>query len=1015
MDLSTAKIASIFLSLFLTAITGKAASSPDENISPTPSGNSDTITTQQQLTEPSAEDSTLFLTGEMFDLDETSFAYDGDIHTPSITIKGDSSFTEGVDYTVSGTRNAKDADTYVIEIYGTEANPFSVSKSWTITKREVTVKPTDTSKHIGLNDPILSYSVDGLVEGDSLLGISVTREEGETVGSYPISIHEEGLNPNYRLNSVTGTFRIEDHYFVRGENAVIEDQVLSTCTREGSHDEVYYCLFEACKAECLRIHVTDSALGHDFSEEFTTDVYATCESAGTQSRHCTRCPQRIDNNLIPAKGHSWSEGIVITEPTCTKEGEMLYYCINYPCQEERIEPIEPTGHTFEDHFTVDFPASCTTEGQESRHCMICEGITDARAIPANGHSWDDGYVDKKPTCVSKGIRLFYCTVSSCKGTKEEEIEELGHDFIEIFITDSFPTCTKPGKKSWHCSRCREVDNITEIPARGHKWGEGDTIAFPTCETEGMILYTCTAYGCGATDTTYIPALGHAWDEGIVSQEPTCTQKGALFHLCTRGDCEATLTEGIEPLGHDFGQEFTVDLPATCVRSGKQSQHCSRCNETTNSTFIPALGHSWGKPSTVISATCTTSGIISYSCIHENCQQTRTQTTDKLGHDFSSKYTVDIAATCTKEGKKSKHCTRCSEKIESTSIPATGHHASDTIVTRDVAATCTEQGSITYAIICTECQKELWKSTVATPATGHNWDEGVFVIKPTTENMGKKMYTCKNCQKKEYELVDKIYKEIIMQENENGSIFSVKSDGYCPGSEEPISYTAIQGIPFNFRIEYSEKAKEQGFKDVDWAHVSADSRIYIQTPELCQPGEYSADIYFRSENMKVTQAYPVKFTVNLSQSYIVAIFEDVVSIDNRTNQFLSYQWYHNGEMIEGATKPYYQEMGGLTGNYYVKVNAGTDSEVRTCSRSVWDRIVKGTKSIIISENPIKEGATVTLLNFDDSRHTISVVNQLGSVVITEQFSDNKIDLDTSLLPAGNYVINVDGVSLKVIKK
>ncbi len=1001
--------------MFLTTITGNAASSPEENISPAPSGNSDTTIIQQQLAEPSGEDSTLFLTGEMFDLSETSFAYDGEVHTPSITIKGDVPFTEGVDYTVSGTRSAKDADTYVIEISGTETNPFNVSMSWTITKREVAVKPTDTSKHIGLDDPTLSYTVDGLVEGDSLLGISVTREDGETVGTYPINIHEEGLNPNYQLNITTGTFKIEDHYFVRGENAVIEEQYPSTCTREGSHDEVYYCLFEACKAECLRIHVTDTALGHDFSEEFTTDVYATCESAGTQSRHCTRCTQRIENNLIPAKGHAWSEGIIIKDPTCTEEGEMLYYCINYPCNEERIEAIEPTGHTFEDHFTVDFPASCTTEGQESRHCMICDGITDARAIPANGHSWDDGFVDKKPTCVTKGIKIFQCTINSCKGTKEEEIEELGHDFVEIFITDSFPTCTKPGKMSWHCSRCKEVDNITEIPARGHKWGEGDTIAFPTCETEGMILYTCTAYGCGATDTTYIPSLGHAWDEGIVSQEPTCTQEGALFHLCTREDCEATLTEGIEPLGHDFDQEFTVDLPATCIRSGKQSQHCSRCNETTNSTFIPALGHSWGEPTTVISATCTTSGIISYSCIHDNCQQTRTQVTDKLGHDFSSKYTVDIAATCTKEGKKSKHCTRCSEKIESTSIPATGHMASDTLIDRKIAASCTEPGYTSYVINCLNCHKELWRSSVSTPATGHDWDEGVFVIAPTTENTGKKMYTCHNCNKKEYELVDKLYKDIIMKEYADGSIFYVKSDGYCPGSEDPISYTVLEGIPIDFRVEYSESAHMQGFEDVDWTSVSADSRIYILTPDNCLPGEYHANVYFRNGNMTVTQAYPVKFTVNLSQSYIVAIFEDVVSIDNRTNQFNNYQWYHNGEIIAGATKPYYQEIGGLTGSYFVKVNAGTDSEVRTCSRSVWDKIVKNEKIITVSQNPIKEGTTVTLHNFEESEHTLSVINQLGSIVLTERFSGNKFELNTNPIPAGNYIINVDGVSLKVIKE
>lgn len=1007
----TEKIASIVISLLIIATTAQAVPSSSES---EPSLSQDTsISTQENPT--SSNESTALITEDMVSLSDSSYIYNGEIQSPSILIGEEGEYTEGVDYTVQGVRSAKNAGVYAIEIAGTEANPFSITKNWTIEKREVTVTPVDTSKHIGMEDPSLSYTLEGLIEGDSVPGLSATRTEGESVGTYTIRIQDDSTHQNYLLDLKQGTFTIEDHFYRKGENAVMENIIPSRCDRDGSHDEVYYCLFDSCGAECLRIHIADTALGHDFSEEFTIDYYASCERAGSQSRHCTRCNQKIENTIIPATGHRWSDSYVEQEPTCTEPGEMIYYCLNYPCQAIKTEEIDPTGHTFEETYTLDTAATCETEGQESRHCTMCDETTDIRKLPALGHTWDNGTIEKKPTCTTAGIKHFHCIVNSCKGEKDEEIEPIGHDFVEVFLTDTFPSCTKTGSKSWHCSRCTETTNVTEIPARGHKWSEGDTVAYPTCETLGMILRTCIAYGCGATDTIYIPMLGHIWDAGIISEEATCTEKGALFHVCTRENCDSTMTEIIEPLGHDFNDEFTIDLPATCIRSGRQSQHCSRCSETVNSTFIPAKGHSWGNPTTVIAATCTTSGIISFSCINDNCQQTRTQSVEKLGHDFSSKYSTDIEPSCTKEGKKSKHCTRCDEKIESTSIPATGHFASDTIVTRDIAATCTEQGSTTYAIICTKCQKELWKSTVATPATGHNWDEGVFVIKPTTENMGKKMYTCKNCQKKEYELVDKIYKEIIMQENENGSIFSVKSDGYCPGSEEPISYTAIQGIPINFRIEYSEKAKAQGFKDVDWTHVSADSRIYIQTPDLCQPGEYSADIYFRSENMKVTQAYPVKFTVNLSQSYIVAIFEDVVSIDNRTNQFLSYQWYHNGEMIEGATKPYYQEMGGLTGNYYVRVNMGTDSEVRTCSRSVWDRIVKGTKSIIVSENPIKEGTTVTLLNFDDPQHTISVINQSGVVMITEQFSENKIDLDTSLLPAGNYVINVDGVSLKVIKK
>ena len=147
---------------------------------------------------------------------------------------------------------------------------------------------------------------------------------------------------------------------------------------------------------------------------------------------------------------------------------------------------------------------------------------------------------------------------------------------------------------------------------------------------------------------------------------------------------------------------------------------------------------------------------------------------------------------------------------------------------------------------------------------------------------------------------------------------------------------------------------------------------------------------------------------------MAIFEDVVSIDNRSNLFNSFQWYHNGKMIYGATKPYYQEIGGLTGSYYVKVNTDTDSEMRTCNREEWDELA-GPKSLSISQNPMKESATITLHNFDKSPHTLSIINQLGSTVVTERFSEDQIELNTSPLSTGEYIIKVDNISLKVIKE
>ena len=79
--------------------------------------------------------------------------------------------------------------------------------------------------------------------------------------------------------------------------------------------------------------------------------------------------------------HTWDEGKVTTEPTCTKAGVKTYTCT--VCKETKTE-----------------------------------------AIAALGHTWDDGKVTTEPTCTTAGVKTYTCTV--CKETKTEAVAALGH-------------------------------------------------------------------------------------------------------------------------------------------------------------------------------------------------------------------------------------------------------------------------------------------------------------------------------------------------------------------------------------------------------------------------------------------------------------------------------------------------------------------------------------------------------------------------------------------------------------
>ena len=83
---------------------------------------------------------------------------------------------------------------------------------WVINPKAVTVKPDDLYKHIGGEEPQLTYTTDGIVEGETLSGITLQRESGEDARKYEITATEtEGENPNYTVTQKTGTFTIEDH------------------------------------------------------------------------------------------------------------------------------------------------------------------------------------------------------------------------------------------------------------------------------------------------------------------------------------------------------------------------------------------------------------------------------------------------------------------------------------------------------------------------------------------------------------------------------------------------------------------------------------------------------------------------------------------------------------------------------------------------------------------------------------------------------------------------------------
>lgn len=158
-------------------------------------------------------------------------SYDGKKNAPSIASDLNPEnqtvqytyYTDGACTTQTSTENGaeaaggvpKNAGTYYVKAQIPESanyNAGTATGSFEIKPKEVTVKPDDLHKHIGGEEPQLTYTTDGIVEGETLSGITLQRVSGEDARKYEITATETaGANPNYTVTREKGTFTIEDY------------------------------------------------------------------------------------------------------------------------------------------------------------------------------------------------------------------------------------------------------------------------------------------------------------------------------------------------------------------------------------------------------------------------------------------------------------------------------------------------------------------------------------------------------------------------------------------------------------------------------------------------------------------------------------------------------------------------------------------------------------------------------------------------------------------------------------
>ena len=341
--------------------------------------------------------------------------------------------------------------------------------------------------------------------------------------------------------------------------------------------------------------------------------------------------------------------------------------------------INKVNHIFDiktvNENTLAVPADCVNPAKYFYSCECGAHTNDTTLVfesgAPNGHTFGEWKESKSADCTTGGKEKHICSV--CKAEEERDTAPLGHDWNAEYTIDVKPTCTQPGSKSIHCSRCDATKDVTEIEPLGHGWEDDFTIDVkPTCTQPGSKSIHCSR--CDATkDVTEIEPTGHSFGEWTVSKDSTCVAGGQKTRKCeTCGYTEYEDTD-IDSDAHEWEEDYTIDKEPTCTAAGSKSIHCSRCDATKDSTVIPVTDHTYGEWEIVTPSTCTENGVKKHACIHCGFEQTEII---EPAHEWEDSRTVDIAPSCTEQGEDSVHCRNCDERKDIKEISPKGHDWSE---------------------------------------------------------------------------------------------------------------------------------------------------------------------------------------------------------------------------------------------------------------------------------------------------------------------------------------------------
>ena len=278
----------------------------------------------------------------------------------------------------------------------------------------------------------------------------------------------------------------------------------------------------------------------DLSQDLTVDAsYKRPEIEGYSYRKTTLDGEELtkltvthDGDGQPVITAAFGEGEDAKEKTLTGSETLLF--VYEKKAEEHV-------HSF-DEGKVTKEATCTEKGEKTYTCAC--GETKTEEIEALGHDWDEGKVTKEATCTEKGEKTYTCKRDGSH-TKTEEVAALGHSFAHGRCTrcDAIDPNFKPkltdntnGRANWGSEYVGYSDalrkDFQKVLVDGEEVPKGSYTVWEQKNGTGVTLSVefVKSLKAGSHEISIVSATGTATKTINVSDKPKTGDEGPALWL-----------------------------------------------------------------------------------------------------------------------------------------------------------------------------------------------------------------------------------------------------------------------------------------------------------------------------------------------------------------------------------------------------------------------------------------------------------------------------------------------------